>query len=223
MLGSLRLLQTYIQTIRRALSKPRNKGPRDCILSRIPKGSVCAEIGVYKGDFSERILARRPKKLHLIDPWKFEPDPEYKSSWYGGSVGESQVKMDAIYESVKDRFRSAIKSGKVEVHRSDSAACSSQFPDQYFDWVYIDGNHRYEFVKVDLEAYSTKVKRNGLIAGDDYGIPGWWQDGVTKAIDEAISSGRFEKLVLENNQFLLRKIQPRTDHLGSSGDLREIA
>lgn len=192
--------------VKRVLSRLRYKDSRDCILSRIPKDSVCAELGVYKGDFSELILARGPKKLHLIDPWKFEPDPEYTASWYGGPVGESQAKMDAIYASVVRRFRSAIRSCTVEVHRNSSAACASQFPDNCFDWIYIDGNHRYEFVMLDLETYSPKVKRNGLIAGDDYGIPGWWQDGVTKAIDEAIASGRFEKLLIENNQFLLRKL-----------------
>ena len=55
--------------------------------------------------------------------------------------------------------------------------------------------------------YLPKVKPHGLIAGDDYATPGWWQDGVTKAVDEAIAGGRFEKLHIENNQFLLRKVQ----------------
>jgi predicted O-methyltransferase YrrM len=104
------------------------------------------------------------------------------------------------------RFGSAIKSETVEVHRGSSAECGSQFADNYFDWIYIDGNHRYEFVKHDLEMYSPKVKQHGLIAGDDYGTPGWWQDGVTKAVDEAVASGRFEKLLIQNHQFLLRKI-----------------
>lgn len=197
---------SIVKRVSRVFSRLHQVDSRDCILSRIPKGSVCAELGVYKGGFSELILARRPKKLHLVDPWKFEPDPEYTSSWYGGAVGESQARMDAIYESVKNRFHSAIKSGKVEVHRSGSADCCLQFPDDYFDWIYIDGNHRYEFVKRDLNMYAPKVRRNGLVAGDDYGIPGWWQDGVTKAVDEAIASGRFEKILIENNQFLLRKL-----------------
>jgi len=192
--------------VKRVFSRLRQKDSRDCVLSQIPKGSVCAELGVYKGNFSELILARAPKKLHLIDPWKFEPDPEYTSSWYGGSVGGSQAQMDAIFGSVVRRFDPAIRSGKAEVHRDSSAACAAQFPNNYFDWIYIDGNHRYEFVKLDLELYSPKVKSNGFIAGDDYGIPGWWQDGVTRAVDEAIAGGRYQKLLIENNQFLLRKI-----------------
>jgi hypothetical protein len=53
--------------------------------------------------------------------------------------------------------------------------------------------------------YSPNVKAHGLIAGDGYGTPGWWQDGVTKAVDEAIAGDRFEKVLTEDRQFLLRK------------------
>jgi hypothetical protein len=197
---------SIVKRVSRAFSRVRRTGPRDCILSTIPKNCVCAELGVYKGNFSEQILACGPKKLHLVDPWKFEPDHAYTASWYGGSLGESQARMDAIHQSVVDRFRSVMAAGIVEVHRNSSAGCCSQFSDNYFDWIYIDGNHQYEFVKLDLEIYLPKVKVHGLVAGDDYGIPGWWQDGVTKAVDEAIASGRFEKLLIENQQFLLKKI-----------------
>lgn len=195
-----------LRRVARAFSRQRDKAIRSCILSRIPKHSVCAEIGVYKGDFSELILEREPKKLHLVDPWKFEVDPEYAGSWYGGSLGKNQTRMDTIHNSVLSRFRSQIRSGAVEVHRNSSANCCSQFPDNYFDWIYIDGNHRYEFVKLDLEMFLPKVKLHGLVAGDDYANPGWWQDGVTKAVDESILSGRFEKVLIENHQFLLRKV-----------------
>jgi hypothetical protein len=190
----------------RVFSRHRNRESRHSVLQQIPKHSVCAEIGVYKGDFSELILECEPKKLHLIDPWKFSADTAYAGSLYGGTLGKNQTRMDRIYKSVLSRFRSAIRSGVVEVHRNTSAESCSQFPDNYFDWIYIDGNHRYEFVKSDLEMFLPKVKLHGLLAGDDYATPGWWQDGVTKAVDEIVATGRLEKLLIENHQFLLKKL-----------------
>jgi hypothetical protein len=46
------------------------------------KGSVCAEIGVWKGDYSDLILTiTSPKKLHLIDPWEFQSEFSERMWW----------------------------------------------------------------------------------------------------------------------------------------------
>jgi Methyltransferase domain len=180
------------------------KDDREWLLRRLPKHSVCAEIGVYAGRFTELILRiARPAKLHLIDPWKYEGDPLYQHSVFGGPRGQNQAHMDAMHESVVRCFRSK----RVEIHRETSAAGSSRFPDNYFDWIYIDGNHQYEFVKQDLELYFPKVKSGGLVAGDDYGRHArvWFKDGVTRAVDESIETGLYQKIVIDNHQFLLRK------------------
>lgn len=176
------------------------------MLARMPRGSICAEIGVYKGSFSAKILeVVRPLRLHLIDPWKYERAPDYRESWYGGEKGGSQENMDAIYQSVLRRFGPWIQSGAVQVHRAASSDAATAMPDDYFDWIYVDGNHRYEFVKEDLEAYFPKVKAGGYLAGDDYGEGGWWEGGVKRAVDEFASTSRAELLWVEQGQFCLKK------------------
>jgi hypothetical protein len=184
----------------------RSKGERDYLLEKMPKQSVCAEIGVYKGDFSARIIRIvTPQQLHLIDPWKYERSATYRESFYGGKAGGSQANMDSIFEAVLKRFRRQITTEAVRVHRSNSIDASAAFPDDYFDWIYIDGNHQYEFVKRDLEAYYRKVKKGGYITGDDYGVVGWWQDGVKRAVEDFISKASVEVLQMEGHQFCLRK------------------
>jgi Methyltransferase domain len=181
------------------------KLPREEVLERMPTHSVGAEIGVWTGDFSALILrAVAPRVLHLIDPWKYEPDPEYAQGLYGGLAG-NQAKMDLIHDLVQRRFERHVASGAVRIHRSSSVEAAATFPDGYFDWVYIDGNHQYEFVKRDLESFYPKVKTGGLIAGDDYGNRGWWADGVTKAVNEFILGSHCDVVVIEHNQFVLRK------------------
>ena len=179
---------------------------RDGLLRKMGQGKVCAEIGVFRGDFSERILLiSRPTRLHLIDPWKYEPDPSYEKAVYGSGVAKGQPAMDGIFNSVRERFEQEIQVGTVVVHRTASGEAAGNFVDGYFDWIYIDGNHLYEFVMGDLESYAPKVKAGGYIAGDDYGVEGWWKDGVTRAVDEFAARGDYVKKLGSAGQFLLRK------------------
>ena len=60
------------------------------LLQMMPQQAICAEIGVWEGDFSQPILDRtQPAKLHLIDPWRYQQDITYKDSLYGGHIGGS--------------------------------------------------------------------------------------------------------------------------------------
>ena len=73
----------------------REDNGRQELLHLMPKGGVCAELGVWKGDFSQRILdVTSPRELHLVDPWQFQP--EFPHRWYGGSAASGQIDMDAI-------------------------------------------------------------------------------------------------------------------------------
>ena len=160
--------------------------PREWVLKNIASGSVGAEVGVYRGEFAKEIISKcSPYRLHLIDPWEYVKD--YENSWYGGGQ-MSQKKMDEKYDFVIDRFKEKIENGEVVVHRKRSNEAAEEFDDEYFDWVYIDGNHMYEFVIEDLKLFWPKVKEKGIIMGDDYGREGWWNNGVTKAVDEFVSN-----------------------------------
>lgn len=175
---------------------------RDFLLRRFPKGSVGAEIGVWKGDFSSRILKIvRPATVHLIDPWKYQQS--YEGAGYGGS-NSSQSDMDQMYESVCQRFAREIADSRVRIHRLTSRAAAEQFEAGYFDWVYIDGNHRYEFALDDLEIFAGKVKGGGILCGDDYQRrKSWWDDGVTRAVDQFARAHGSEFEVREH-QFIFR-------------------
>ncbi|MGH2787268.1 MAG: class I SAM-dependent methyltransferase [Actinomycetota bacterium] len=200
-----------VRSIRRRLTRGRStKWRRDHkmeVLNTMPKNSVCAEVGVWKGDLSAEILGVvRPKKLHLIDPWMFVNDERFADAWYGGAVSRDQRDMDLIYEGVTQRFSTEIEQGTVEVHRRASADSTHLFADEYFDWVYIDGNHLYEAVKEDLEGFLPKLKKGGLLAGDDYTSGGWWDGGVKRAVDEFIRHPYVDVVFLEGAQFVLRKV-----------------
>lgn len=179
---------------------------REQMIAHYPEGSVGVEIGVWKGGFSSMVLEKvKPSKYHLIDPWVHFDGAEYDQAWYGGDDPDGQAKMDRIYQGVLDQFAGEIDAGTVVVHKGLSSEVASEFEDEYFDWVYIDGNHLYEFVRDDLELYYPKVKPGGLITGDDYMDGQWWGDGVIRAVDEFVASGRAEVVEIRGAQFVLRK------------------
>lgn len=205
MAGDARLLRRLRRLLRRPVGDALDER-RLFLLRMLPKRSVGAEIGVWKGDFAAAVLrVVRPTRLHLVDPWTFETGEPYEGAWYGGGIARGQADMDAIHEEVRRRFEDEIERGVVVVHRGPSAEVGPSFEDGYFDWVYVDGNHLYEFVRRDLEIFGVKLRPDGLMAGDDYGVPGWWEDGVTRAVDELVERGGWDVLHL-SNQFVLRKL-----------------
>ena len=180
--------------------------PRLFVLDQLPRQSIGAEIGVHTGEFSAVMLTRlAPQELHLIDPWRHETAALYKKAWYGGQARGGQAEMDARYQAVCARFASEIQAGRVIIHRECSAPALRQCAAAQFDWIYIDGNHLYEFVKQDLELAFQKVKPGGFICGDDYTSRGWWRGGVKKAVDEFVQEYPLQSWRIIQNQFLLKK------------------
>jgi hypothetical protein len=183
--------------------------PRRQVLDLVPRGAVCAEVGVWKGNFSQRILeVVQPSELHLIDPWRAFGGDDYEGARYGGKLEQGQAEMDAVHESVLRRFAAERSAGVVHVHRMLSLEAAAALPDGRFDFVYIDGNHRYEFVRDDLAAFAPKLRPGGVLAGDDYGVEGWWENGVTRAVDEFVASGAAEVVLQAGTQFALRAQPP---------------
>jgi hypothetical protein len=167
----------------------------------MPSEGRCAEIGVWKGGFSERILnATAPAELHLIDPWAFQS--EFSDRIFGGSSAEGQKDMDTIHENVCQKF---INHSNVKIHRGTSKSILAQFEDNYFDWVYIDGNHYYEYVIEDLRLSLAKVKPGGIIAGDDYTWGRKYDFPVRKAVKDFLKQINYAgRIQLIQSQFIIR-------------------
>jgi hypothetical protein len=95
--------------------------------------------------------------------------------------------------------------GQVEFHRGFSTDVLNQFADDSLDWVYIDGNHLYDYVKKDIALSFRKTKKGGFVTGDDYMDGGWWDGGVKKAVDEFAKTPAAELVEIRHNQFIFRR------------------
>lgn len=164
---------------------------REKFLHLMPKGGVVAEIGTFKGIFSQQILdVVQPERLHLIDPWVFQNQADYLSD--ASNVSDREHEDNYLY--VRQRFADAIASGQVVLHRDFSCEAARRFDDRCFDWIYVDGMHTKEAVAADLKAFQPKMKENGLILGHDYIDHADF--GVIDAVDEFIKATDYEMVAM---------------------------
>lgn len=144
------------------------------ILKHIPKGGVCAELGTQTGYYAKHMWETlEPGELHIYD-LDFSP---FDSAW----------------------FEAPIATGAVSLHEGDSSTLLSLMPDEYFDFIYIDGDHGYRGVKKDLLQAVKKIKKNGIVACNDYTMfnPfGNHKYGICKAVHEICLEFDFELLFL---------------------------
>jgi len=172
---------------------------------------IILEIGVHRSSFSRELYNKfNPQKMFLVDPWKVMDDEIYKDSFYGNSDNNNQVIQDQYYIEVIKNFENEIKDKRVEIFRgtSDNFFLRNKIK---FDLIYIDGNHLYEYVKRDISNSLKYLNINGIIVLDDYFVKGWWQDGVTKAVNDFKNNNKIkilEKHSLFNfhNQCVLTKL-----------------
>lgn len=117
-----------------------------------------AEIGVESGIYSEVLLQANPNlKLYSVDAWKAYRD-------YREHV--TQEKIDGFFEATKQKLSQFGK--RSEIVRAFSADAAKNIEKESLDFVYIDGNHAFEYVVADLAAWVPKVRKGGIISGHDY-------------------------------------------------------
>jgi hypothetical protein len=138
------------------------------------------EIGVSEGNYSVILIEKsKLSKIYLLDTWKHFNESEYNDKTNG-----NQSVQDARYAKVVERMR--IYGDRVEIIRGDARLEFNRFTDAFFDFVYIDANHKYDAVKIDIANWYPKVRGGGVLAGHDYmdGIKRTGEYGVKSAVDE---------------------------------------
>lgn len=174
---------------------------RRFLLKTLPKNSVGCELGVWKADLSKEILrVVKPRRLFLVDPWLFQA--RYPHSWYGGAEAKNQADMDRIFTSVRDQCNAW---PNVTVIRKKTVDLKDEIPNAGLDWAYIDGNHDYECVLLDLRTFCRKIKAGGILCGDDYDRGSDNNYPVTRAVAEFLKEDTCRLLWVRRHQFYLQK------------------
>lgn len=130
---------------------------------------VGVEIGVHKGGTSQHLLRAYPKlQLWLVDAYAAHPDYPVET-------------QQANFAEMMGRTQPFVDRRVVVRETSTDAAELPEIRDKFFDFIFIDADHRLEAVREDLRKWWPRVKPGGLFCGHDYGKREY---GVTQAVDE---------------------------------------
>ena len=122
------------------------------------------EIGTYQGGAAE-VFARKFKNLVTVDPWMRPSGP--------------MTSVEAVYMENMAEYKNV-----SHMKLSGVDACG-WFPDGSTDFVYIDADHCYKPVKIDVEMWMPKLKPDGWLCGHDYRGQGT-ANGVEQALIDTV-------------------------------------
>ena len=144
----------------------------DFLISKTPENGTFVEIGAWLGKSSSYLVDNSgDRNIIIIDSWEGSPNER------GGN--HHLATQTDIYEIFKENMGDR----KYQSIRGLSTEVANQFEDESLDTVFIDATHTYEAVKEDIKVWYPKVKKGGILAGDDY-VDGW--PGVIKAVKEML-------------------------------------
>ena len=132
------------------------------------KPLIGVEVGVYIAKHARMMLKNMSnlKKLYLVDPYI-----RYEGFIRPYAVPMERAKVAAckVMEPFEDRIHWIFE-------KFDYGQISEKV-----DFVYIDGNHTYPYVKSDIEVSESIIQPNGVICGHNYQKE---CPGVVRAVDE---------------------------------------
>ena len=169
------------------------------------------EIGVFHGVTSRNVC----EILHILhgDDFKFtgidlfsdsedvlkdeyKPKTTFsnplKTIYYNYIIRSDPYSIQSV-KKLLNKFKS-----NVTIIKGNSNKVLKEIDLNQFDYVFLDGGHKYETVKTDLENLTKIVNNKGTIICDDYNLS--YAPGVKKAIDEHVLNNDY-KLKILNSRF----------------------
>jgi predicted O-methyltransferase YrrM len=150
------------------------------------KPITVAEIGSFRGENAESILRTlNVEKIFLIDP--YEEYDKYREDGYYYLVKKAENKAKKRIGSFRKKVNFIKKFSKDAVKNIPKC-----------DFIYIDGNHDYEYVLEDLNLYSKKLNEKGILAGHDIQM-----EGVVNAVLKFLEKNKKYQLHIESPDWWL--------------------
>jgi len=135
------------------------------LINRIDVQSL-VEIGVYRGEFSEKIMrgCEGIKEYYMLDPWR------NLENWDKPLNIDDSTFDECFDESMRV---TEFASKKRVVLRGKTTEVIDDITDNSLDFSYIDGDHTLRGITIDLIKAYPKVRNGGVVGGDDFSRTIW--------------------------------------------------
>ncbi len=139
-----------------------------------PNRATFVEVGCYQGRSTaflgvEILRSGKQISLHCVDIWPpdaFAPD--------GRTL---RAAFEANMRPLQERGLS------LSLHAQGSPAAAEAFEERSVDFVWLDGDHTFEAVGMDIAAWLPKLRFGAVLGGDDWRFP-----GVARAVRHAFKA-----------------------------------
>jgi len=168
----------------------------DIILKGFDSG-VFVEIGAWFGKGTAYMVQKikeekKQIKFYVIDTWK---------GTEGLPVGEIAKKLGGnVYRVFEENMRACDMLDDIDVISESSIIAYKRFEDESIDLVYVDGDHRYEGTKADLDNFFPKLRKGGVMIIDYYTF-----EPVKQAVDEFCSEHNDITYEIDGNDWVMYK------------------
>ena len=196
----------------------KQKGIGDFLLNHIkqnkPKNFL--EIGVFHGVTSrnvcELLYSVHGNNFKFTGIDLFSKDTKFLKDEHIPNTKFSNLLKTIYYKYIVRLDPYSIKSvlrllkkfqNNVNIIKGNSNKVLKEINLDEFDYVFLDGGHKYETVKNDLENLTQVINNNGIILCDDYDLS--YAPGVKKAIDKYVFEKKFNLKILHSKFAEIRK------------------
>lgn len=166
--------------ISRALAIPGWMDPPDLVwlAEAATRAARIVEIGSWKGRSTRALADHTAGVVYAIDPWT--------GQYLGAKNRPLKLKL-SVLPAFTEALQDHILGGRVVPMQAISEVAVPQLLAHFgrtFDLVFIDGDHRGQYVREDIALARTILRPGGILSGHDYDCTDWPE--VKPAVCEAL-------------------------------------
>jgi len=155
----------------------------------LSNNAIVVEVGSWLGKSTIGMATMNQRmnkniRIYAIDTWQGSDEKDHHDK-----ISSMNKNNTSPYDQFINNIRCFDISKSIIPVRKTSVQAARQFKDNSLDLVIIDASHEHDDVVIDINTWLPKVKKGGILAGDDYS-PSWL--GVVDAVNETFGKDGFQ-------------------------------